>query len=72
MKKFKKKINENKKNEINSFYFLYEPQKLNKDFNTNFTHSFFNNKKYNIICDYENLSKENPIIYSYRKNYINY
>ena len=67
-----KKINENKKNEINSFYFLYEPQKLNKDFNTNFTHSFFNNKKYNIICDYENLSKENPIIYSYRKNYINY
>ena len=67
-----KKINENKKKEINSFYFLYEPQNFNKDFITNFTHSFFNNKKYKIICDYENLSKENPNVYSNRKNYINY
>ena len=66
---FQKKIEENKKKEINSFYFLYEPSKLNKNLNTNFTHSFFNNKKYQIICDYENLIKENPNVYSNKKKY---
>ena len=62
-----KKIDENnKKKEINSFYFLYEPSKLNKNLNTNFSHSFFNNKKYKIICDYENLIKENPNVYLFK------
>jgi len=65
-----KKIYENYKlNKYNNIYILYEPNKFNKNFNNNFTHSFFNNRKYQTICNFENVAKENPDVYSNRKNY---